>query len=145
MNTNLSGPYRGKCLCGGVQYEVTHLGAKMGHCHCTMCRKFHGAAFATYGEARAEDFRWLSGEDLLESYRADNGTVRRFCRCCGSSMTFAASNDDGAVVEFSLGTLDTDIPHRPDAHIFVDYKANWNEIVDGLPQFAEGRQSHRLK
>ncbi len=63
MDVNLTGPYRGQCLCGGVQYEVVQIGAKMGHCHCTMCRKFHGAAFATYGEARAEDFRWLAGEE----------------------------------------------------------------------------------
>jgi len=38
------------------------------------------------------------------------------------------TNDDGVVVEFHLGTLDTDISHRPDVHIFAAYKANWNEI-----------------
>ena len=37
-----------------------------------------------------------------------------------------------------LGTLDTPLPKRPIvAHIFVDSKAEWDEITDELPQFAQ--------
>ena len=46
-------PFKGSCLCGSIQYEVDRIDSKMGHCHCTMCRKFHGAEFATLGEAGA--------------------------------------------------------------------------------------------
>lgn len=97
-----------------------------------MCRRFHGAAFATFGECPAEAFRWLTGEDRLASYRAPNGTTRRFCRDCGSSLTYAPAGDDGATVQFALGTLDGDPGHRPDAHIFVGSKACWFEIRDDL-------------
>ncbi len=38
----------------------------MAHCHCSMCRKFHGAAFSTYGEAKIENFKWLQGEGFLK-------------------------------------------------------------------------------
>ncbi len=137
--------YRGSCLCGEIRYEVDQIGPRMGHCHCSMCRKFHGAAFATYGEANTDDFRWTAGEHLLKSYKAGNGTVRRFCGQCGSSLTFAPSNDSGKLVEFALGTLDSDIPHRPDAHIFVGSKANWSSVDDHLPQYDGGRQSLRIK
>ena len=54
-------------------------------------------------------------------------------------MIFKPANDDGKLVEFTLGTLDSDIEHKPDAHIFTQHKVEWSVICDGLPEFAEGR------
>ena len=132
--------YKGQCLCGQIAYEVTKIEPRMGHCHCSMCRKFHGAAFATLGEAKAENFRWVRGEELLKAYTGENGTVRQFCSRCGSSMTFEASNSSGELVEFALGTLDSDIELRPDVHIYTEFGANWYEITDDLPVFPRGRE-----
>lgn len=133
--------YKGQCLCGSITFEVDKIQKKMGHCHCSMCRKFHGAAYATYGEARSEHFNWLSGEKRLKTYEAYNGTRRQFCSTCGSSLRFIPSNDTGEFVEFALGALDTNIPHKPDAHVYTKYGANWCEISDQLPRFEEGRKS----
>ncbi|CZF85735.1 GFA family protein [Grimontia marina] len=132
--------YKGQCLCGQIQYEVIHIEPKMGHCHCSMCRKFHGAAFATFGEAKEEDFRFTKGKDKLKVYVAENDTKRTFCENCGSSLLFEAANSDGSLVEFTLGTLETDVPLKPDAHIFKKFKAQWYDITDELPQFDEGRE-----
>ncbi len=132
--------YRGSCLCGSIRYQVDKIEPRMGHCHCSMCRKFHGAAFATFGEAKVKNFHWLAGKNLLKSYQADNDTVRQFCSLCGSSLTFKPANDTGEFIEFSLGTLDDDIDLKPDAHIFTDSKANWATINNDLPQFKEGRE-----
>lgn len=134
-------PYTGSCLCGAVKYSVDTIENEMAHCHCTMCRKFHGAAFATFGEALKENFKWLSGQDKLKEYLGSNGTKRVFCEHCGSSLVFVPSNDTGKFVEFSLGTLDSVIPNRPDAHIFTKYSACWSQINDNLPQYPEGRGS----
>jgi len=106
-----------------------------------MCRKFHGAAFATFGEAKTANFRWISGTNYLTTYTASNGTTRSFCKKCGSSMTFKPKNGPDNIIEFSLGTLDSDIDQRPDAHIFFGSKANWTEVSDDLPKFTEGRDS----
>lgn len=141
MNT----PYQGQCLCGAIKYEVDNFGPRMAHCHCSMCRKFHGAAFATYGEVNALDFRWVQGEDELQAYEADNGTIRQFCRRCGSSLTFSSNNYADDLVEIALGTLDSNLDMSPDAHIFVGSKASWSEIMDDLPQYLENRSSQRLK
>ena len=138
---NHNTPYSGQCLCGRIRYEVDAIGSRMGHCHCSMCRKFHGAAFATLGEASAEQFRWTAGEEHLKFYVAPNGTKRGFCAQCGSSLTFAAADDDGELVEFALGTLDTPIDLKPDAHIFTAFGANWYVPDDDLPTFPEGRDS----
>ena len=133
-------PYQGSCLCGAVRYRVRRFTPHMAHCHCSMCRKFHGAAFATFGEALSDDFEWISGRSALKAYRADNGTTRRFCSHCGSSMAFESSRADGSVVEIALGTLDTPLGQRPDANIFVASKAEWYTISDDLPAHAAGRQ-----
>lgn len=133
--------YNGSCLCGAVRYGVDKIENQAAHCHCTMCRKFHGAAFATYGGALVENFRWLSGEDKLSEYLGYNGTKRLFCGSCGSSLAFISSNDTGKYIEFSLGTLDSVILDQPDAHIFTNYSVCWNRINDRLPQYAEGRSS----
>ena len=133
--------YQGSCLCGTIKYEVKKIEPHMAHCHCSMCRKFHGSAFATFGEAKKDNFRWLQGAEFLSAYEAKNGTIRKFCSKCGSSMTFKASSGQEDVVEFSLGTLDSDINHRPDAHIYIAYKANWLVLHDDLQKYSEGRDS----
>lgn len=132
-------PYTGSCLCGSIQYEASELSPLMAHCHCSMCRKFHGAAYATFGEARSENFRWTKGADLLQNYQAENGTTRQFCSRCGSSLIFINSNGNNEVVQFALATLDVPIAERPDAHIFTAYKADWSVICDGLPCHQESR------
>ncbi len=136
-------PYFGQCLCGRIKYRVDAIEPKMGHCHCTMCRKFHGSAFATYGEAKQENFHWLSGEDQLTTFKADNGTLRQFCQNCGSSLTFAANDGMQEVVEFSMGTLESDIKQLPDVHIFTDYMASWYQITDDLPKYKDDRNSEK--
>lgn len=138
-------PILGQCLCGSIKYSVDQLEPKMGNCHCTMCRKFHGAAYATYGEAKAENFHWLQGEENLQEYTAENGTIRKFCKNCGSSLIFQVANDTGKLVEFSLGTLDSDINQTPDVHIFTANKANWLELEDKLPKFEGDRYSKRFE
>lgn len=105
-----------------------------------MCRKFHGAAFSTFGEAASKDFRWTSGENHLKEYIAENGSVRQFCEQCGSSLTFTSGEQRKDVIEFSLGTLDDPIDKKPDAHVYCAYKASWININDDLPQFEEGRK-----
>lgn len=132
-------PYHGQCLCGKIKYQVDAIEPGIGNCHCSMCRKFHGAAFATYGTAKKENFHWLEGGSLLQSFQADNQTVRQFCRVCGSSLTFADNEDEANKVVFALGTLDSHVEERPAGHIYIDFKASWYDINDNLPKYSEDR------
>ena len=137
--------YKGSCLCGKIRFEVDEFEPQTGNCHCSMCRKFHGAAYATIAEARHEHFRWTAGADLLKGYTADNGTTRSFCANCGSSLTFASPNADPELVEIALGCFDDEVPVKPDAHIYVGSGAQWATPDDDLPQFEAGRDSRRIK
>ncbi len=126
---------KGSCLCGGVQYEIDGEISLMANCHCSMCRKHHGAPFVTFVGVNTADFRWAKGEDLLVRYQSSPGHTRAFCRVCGSSLP---DLDPGAASFFlPAGTLDDDPGPRPAAHIFVASKAPWVEISDELPQFDE--------
>lgn len=142
----MSNVHQGQCLCGTIKYSVDKLEPDMGNCHCKMCRKFHGAAYATYAQARGENFHWLAGEDSIQKYRGENGTVRKFCKHCGSSLIFQDDeNDDQEIVHFASGTLDSDIDVKPNVHIYMESKANWLDLQDDLPKHETGRKSKRLR
>ncbi|MCW8834031.1 MAG: GFA family protein [Colwellia sp.] len=130
----------GSCLCKQVTFEVTKFQGPIGHCHCTMCQKFHGAAFSTFVEARKADLHWLSGKALLKTYQAENDSIRTFCGCCGSSLLFESThNRHGQTIEIALAAFDTLEALHVDAHIYTDSKASWYEINDTLPQFPQYR------
>jgi len=125
---------KGSCLCGAVSYEVTGTFKVMGNCHCSICRKSHGAAFATWGIIDSDQFRWISGEEYVQAYESTPGRERCFCRICGSPLV---SSHAGRVGEVVAGTIDGDPQTRPVEHIFVGSKAPWFEITDDLPQNTE--------
>jgi hypothetical protein len=122
---------KGSCLCGSVSYEITGPFKVMGHCHCSMCRKSNGAAFATWGIIDPDQFRWTSGVESVQGYQSSPDRQRCFCKRCGSALVATHS---GAVTEVVVGSVDGDPGARPSEHIFVGSKAPWYEITDGLPQ-----------
>ena len=140
----MTDPYCGSCLCGVVKFEIDEFLPQVAHCHCSMCRKFHGAAYATLASVFHSNFRWIEGEDALKAYTAENGTTRTFCRHCGSSLAFSSPRAPEEEVEIALGAMDGDVPVVPSAHIFVDSAANWTVLSDDLPQYEERRGSARM-
>ena len=126
---------RGSCLCGAVRYEIRGRLGRMSHCHCSMCRKAHGAAFGTYAQVARRDFALLAGAESIRSYRSSPKVTRTFCATCGSTLQWS-TDDRPDHVDVAMGTLDDDPGIRPAVHIFVASKAPWYEIADGLPQHA---------
>jgi hypothetical protein len=127
---------RGSCLCGAVRYEIRGPLGPMSHCHCSMCRKAHGAAFGTYSSAKRRDFALLAGETSIRSYRSSPTVTRTFCAECGSTLQWIADDRPDAL-DVAVGTLDGDPVVRPSLHIFTASRAPWFEITDGLSQRAE--------
>ena len=125
---------RGGCLCGGVRYEITGPLRNADHCHCSMCRRQHGAAFATYADFHPGDFKWICGEEQVKVYQTPAGAGWCFCSGCGSSL---AGTEQGRITSITLGTVEGDPGIRPESHIFVGSRAMWYEINDDLPQFEE--------
>jgi hypothetical protein len=117
-----------------VRYEIDGPFTAMMHCHCSMCRKQHGAPFATFVAAGLSGFRWLGGEDAIASYASSEQGVRSHCRHCGSVTPMLLPQAGLALAP--AGNLDGDLGVRPQAHMFVGSKAVWHTITDSLPQHA---------
>jgi len=128
--------YQGSCLCGKVKFTITNKVNDIVYCHCSLCRKAQGSAFATNGNVASNHFKFLSGEDNLTAYQQSDTQTKFFCSTCGSPiMSKNSSNPD--VIRIRLGSIESDINEYPEAHIFVSSKANWEEISGNLPQYDE--------
>ncbi len=125
---------RGSCLCGAVHYEVAGELEEIHHCHCSRCRKAHGAAFSTFGRLADAQLTITAGADLIRRYRSSPPVERSFCSVCGSNLTFRFDPFPDAVW-LAIGSLDDDPGARPSAHIFAGSIAPWHQITDELPAF----------
>jgi hypothetical protein len=123
---------QGRCLCGALRYEFDEPLQHLVHCHCSMCRKHHGAPFASFAAAPLHAFRWKQGEAELRHYESSPGTQRPFCARCGSvgPQTLPAWGMAAA----PAGNLQDALGLEPQLHLFVGSRAPWYEIRDALPQ-----------
>lgn len=132
----------GGCLCGGVQFEIERATGPFELCHCARCRKVSGSAFMAGLGVRAEDFRFVCGQELIKTYEAPTLEAPpayrvSFCGRCGSPVPDPPPGADW--FEIPAGLLDDDPQVRPDKHIFVDRKSAWFTIVDALPQLTKAQ------
>ena len=122
--------HHGECLCGEVTWEFTGEPENASLCHCTMCRKAHGAAFGTYYFVRADRFRMTGSEGGIRHYRSSNELARAFCGNCGSVVPQMDDDNEHYFIPAGPHTHGPAVPY----HIFVGSKAPWHEITDDLPQ-----------
>lgn len=127
---------KGHCECKSVSFEINQKITHFSHCHCSQCRRSHGAAFGSYIEVKNSSLHYYFGEDHLKSYASSKYSQRIFCKECGSNIMFVNDHiTDRCYV--ALGLIDGD-PELPKAeHIFVESKAPWHEINDDLKQYDE--------
>ena len=128
--------FEGRCECGSVRYRVTGAIHDFSHCHCSQCRRLHGAAFASFVGVARSHLQYLGDHTELASYASSDTHERLFCRSCGSSIGVLLTTEPDDIY-LAMGTVEGDPPRPPAYHIFVDSKAPWHEILDSAPQFAE--------
>jgi hypothetical protein len=128
--------HEGSCCCGRVRFRMRGPYGTFSHCHCTDCRKTHGAAFASYIGVRRSRLEFLQGGSELGSFTTETGTRRQFCRHCGSSLTCTVSSEPDEIY-VATGTLDTPLSLKPEYHIFIRSRVPWFDPHDGLPQHRE--------
>jgi len=128
----------GSCLCGAVRFAVSGAFEYFFLCHCAHCRKDTGSAHAANLFSSSAQLEWLSGADKVRTFRlAGTRHQKSFCIDCGSALP--GLHMDGALLVVPAGSLDSALPNRPDAHLFVRSRANWDDRLeeimthDGLP------------
>lgn len=125
---------RGSCFCGAVAFEVTLPTLFCGHCHCSMCRRIHGAGYVTWIGVKDAQFRFVSGEDKLTVYQSSDHGRRSFCQVCGSTM-FCISSHQPDVIDIVLANLHAPIDREPQAHYYFSDRVGWVPLGDELPRF----------
>lgn len=123
----------GGCLCGAVRFEVEPPTLFCAHCHCSMCRRNHGAAFVTWFGVARERLRLTAGSDALRRYASSEHGQRSFCSRCGSSL-FCENDRHPDHVDVVLASLDGPIDREPGMHVYFDSRAAWTDVRDELPR-----------
>jgi hypothetical protein len=128
----MGGKHFGSCLCGSVRFEVDGDFERFYLCHCEHCRKDTGSAHAANLFSSTARLRWVSGESNVTSFNLPSTRhTKSFCSTCGSALPSVQMN--GALLVVPAGSLNSEIPIRPDAHIFVASKAGWDEALEEIP------------
>jgi len=126
-------PIRGRCLCGAVLFEIVPPTKWCANCHCSMCRRAHGAAFVTWIGVAEERFRIVEGADALIEYRSSEHGRRYFCRHCGSTLLFRGDRWPDEV-HVARANVEGEIDRPIQAHAYFDDRAHWCDVSDDLPR-----------
>ena len=128
--------YKGSCLCGSIQFTLEGGITDIIHCHCSLCRKASGSAYATNGFINAEDLKLTDPNNALTFYESSKGKRKYFCKNCGAPV-YSSNDQSPQRVRLRLGVLDSKIEERPISHNFVTSKANWEDLDDQLPHYEQ--------
>ncbi len=123
----------GSCFCGAVRFRAGLPSLFCAHCHCSMCRRSHGAGFVTWFAVPRERLAFDAGEDALVRFRSSEHGTRSFCGRCGSTL-FCESTHHPERVDVVLANMDAPIDRAPQLHAWFDHRAAWVHVDDGLPR-----------
>jgi len=70
----------GSCFCGAVRFEVDLPVHSAAYCHCSMCRRMHGAGYVAWLAVPYPQLRIVAGEDRLTRFRSSEHGTRRVLR-----------------------------------------------------------------
>jgi hypothetical protein len=124
--------HSGSCLCGAVRFEIEGDFERFYLCHCEYCRKDSGSAHAANLVSSTASLIWMSGQDKVTRFNLPSTRhSRSFCSMCGSGLPDSQAN--GALLVVPAGCLNSEVRMRPDAHIFVSSRADWDKGLEELP------------
>jgi hypothetical protein len=129
---------KGRCLCGGIQYEYHGEITEVAVCHCNQCKQAQGTPFVTNAPIQTALFYLTQGEQLLKSYYSSENKRRTFCSACGSPL-FSQRTDMPEVIRLRLGSVTQGHIPAPQYQIYCDSKAAWFELAEHQACFAQNK------
>lgn len=124
-------PIHGSCLCQALRFYFTPPSLWCAHCHCTMCRKMHGAGYVTWAGVKEDAFVIDAGEEYLRWYQSSAQGKRGGCNRCGSIMLFQSQQWPGEM-HIALGSLDDVMDREPELNTYFDTHIEWMPIDNKL-------------
>jgi hypothetical protein len=128
---------KGSCLCGAVKYRVTGEATRFLHCHCSRCRKATGTGHASNLFLQPGTLEWLSGAEQVRSFKVPEAKrfTNAFCATCGGRVPRQPPGADMVIIP--AGSLDDEVPIKPQGRIFYGSRTAWSCDDATLPTFAE--------
>jgi hypothetical protein len=123
----------GSCFCGAVRFSVRLPTLFCGHCHCSVCRRSHGAGYVTWFAVPRPQLSLEAGDAQLVRFASSEHGARSFCGRCGSSL-FCESTRRPDEVDVALASMHGPIDRGPQLHVFFDDRAPWVAVGDDLPR-----------
>ena len=123
----------GSCLCGEIKFRADLPSKWCAHCHCSLCRKAHGAGYVTWVGFAATQVSIIDEDQKLVWYESSPGAQRGFCQQCGSTLFFRSERWAGEL-HIVLANIDDDIDRQPQANVYFDNHVNWMPIDNSLKQ-----------
>jgi len=117
----------GGCQCGAVRFTLSAGPARGGICHCRMCQRATGNAFAPLLLIPGDRVKWHGAQP--REWASSNISWRGFCAECGTPL-YLRSDDE---FEFMAGCLHPDTPFVPLDQGGVEARLGWLEQLNGLP------------
>jgi hypothetical protein len=130
MNTPVA---RGACLCGAVRFHAVLPSRWVAHCHCTYCRRAHGAPFVTWAGFASEQLAFEADSIPPSWYESSPGARRGFCPRCGTPLIFESRRWPGET-HLARALFTDPLDREPSAHVFFESHVPWLEVNDDLPK-----------
>lgn len=127
------GTVSGGCACGAIHFEIDLPTRFCAHCHCSMCRRAHGAAFVTWVGVPNAQFRLLGGTEKLRRHASSSTARRSFCGECGSMLLIEGERWPGET-HVARAAISGEIDRVPQAHVFWSDRVTWAALHDELPK-----------
>lgn len=133
--------YDGGCLCGRVRFALAGPPMMAACCHCSICRRWTGAAFSMVGFWQPDRTEITAGAPLLE--RATSSHLTRYrCPDCGTPIYNAVRTERLVSNNFMLALLGRlDDGTRPSCHIY--YADRIADVADELAKHDRFKWSPR--
>ena len=94
-------PWTGGCLCGLRRYEFRGDPPHSGYCHCDICKRVTGGAFAVLVQAPRDALKWTKEPPAV--YRSSPIATRGFCPACGSPLFLQYDDHDCCCFPLAAG------------------------------------------
>ncbi len=116
---------KGSCLCGAVKISTTSINHHLAACHCSMCRKWGGAALLGVECNHGVSFE---GEENIAVYQSSEWAERGFCKKCGSHLFYRLKQNNHYYIP--VGIFDDDEGLVFDLQVFIEEKPEYYSFAN---------------
>ena len=115
----------GRCVCGGVRFEIDVPAVWAWHDHGASSRHAQGCAYATYVGSWKSRFRMLEGAALVSRYEdAGTGAARSFCSRCGTPLFYERPSAP-KMLNIPRAMFETRTGREPRYHLNLGETPDW--------------------